>query len=386
MRIKRKPGEILEVDWAGTTAFICDRDTGEKLKAYVFVATLPCSQFSYAEAFLSMDSTAWAEAHIHAFDYMGGATSILVPDNLKTGVTKHTKYDVIVNQNYQELADHYQTVVIPARVRTPKDKASVEGTVGVISTWIIAALRNTHCFSIEELNEEIRIKLNEFNTRPFTRKEGSRLTAFQEEEKFALISLPATPYQMATWKQATVQLDYHVPIDTMYYSVPYEYIQHKVDVRITKGFIEIFFNHLRIASHKRLYGKTGQLATIRDHMPDNHKLYTDQTPENAREWATTFGRATEAVIEFILANYQVEKQAMKSVMALKRLAKKYSNVEIETACQMVLSYTTTPSVKNIQTILKENKLKEATQEVTNQLKSTESGHTFTRGATYYGGK
>ncbi len=385
MRIKRKPGEILEVDWAGSTAFIIDSDTGEKVKAYVFVATLPCSQLSYAEAFLSMDSEAWIEAHVHAFDYIGGITNILVPDNLKTGVTKNTKYDVILNQTYQELSEHYQTIVIPARVRTPKDKASVEGTVGVISTWIIAALRHSHCFTINELNEEIRKKLNEFNERPFTRKQGCRLTAFREEEQFALTPLPSSPYKMSTWKTAKVQLDYHVSIESMFYSVPYEYIQHNVDIRLTKGLIEIFFNHLRIASHKRLYGKFGQLATIRDHMPDNHKLYIDQTPENAVDWAKSIGDSTERIVRFILDSYQAEKQALKSILSLKNTTKKYTNQELETACTTALSYTMTPTVKSVQTILKQNKINEA-KRLENTVKQSSTNHSFTRGAAYYGGK
>ncbi|MFC5734283.1 IS21 family transposase, partial [Cytobacillus gottheilii] len=148
LRIRRKPGEIMEVDWAGSTAFIINRDTGEKVKAYVFVATFPCSQFSYAEASLSMDSHSWITLHNNAYSYFGGTTQIVVPDNLKTCVTKHTTRELILNSAYKEMADYYNTVVMPARVRTPKDKANVEGSVGVISTWIIAALRNMHCFTV----------------------------------------------------------------------------------------------------------------------------------------------------------------------------------------------------------------------------------------------
>ena len=150
MRIRRKPGEIVEVDWAGSTAFIYDRDTGEKIKAYVFVAALPCSQLSYAEASLSMDLQSWIRLHNHAFAYFGGTTQIIVPDNLKASVTKNTIQELILNPTYREMAEHYNTVVMPARVRAPKDKSSVEGSVSTISTWIIAALRNTQCFSIDE--------------------------------------------------------------------------------------------------------------------------------------------------------------------------------------------------------------------------------------------
>ncbi|WP_255259828.1 IS21 family transposase [Lentibacillus sp. CBA3610] len=339
LRIRRKPGEIMEVDWAGSTAFIIDRDTGERIKAYIFVATLPCSQLSYAEATLSMDLNAWIMAHNHAYDYFGGSTQIIVPDNLKASVTKHTTRDLVLNPTYREMADYYNTIVMPARVRAPKDKPSVEGSVGVISTWIIAALRNTQCFSIYELNKEVWRKLDEFNQRPFTRKQGCRLSAFEEEEKFALSPLPNAPYKMSQWKKAKVRPDYHVSVESMFYSVPYEYINREVEIKLSDDLVEIFFNHMRVASHKRLYGKFGQLATIRDHMPDNHKLFVDQTPEAAIEWAESIGPSTLDIVQFILNTTQAEKQGLQSVFSLKKLERRYTKYEIERACKMITSMT-----------------------------------------------
>lgn len=178
-----------------------------------------------------------------------------------------------MNSTYREMADHYNTVVMPARVRSPKDKPSVVGAVGVISTWIIAALRNTHCFSIDELNEEVWRKLEEFNRRPFTHKKGCRLSAFEEEEKFALSPLPSTPYKISVWKTAKVRPDYHISVESMFYSVPYEYINRDVEVRLSDSLVEIYFNHMRVATHKRLYGKYGQLSTVRDHMPETRRHF-----------------------------------------------------------------------------------------------------------------
>lgn len=385
LRIRRKPGEILEVDWAGSTSFIIDRDTGEKLKAYVFVATLPCSQLSYAEATLSMNLASWITAHNHAYEYFGGSTQIIIPDNLKASVTKHTLQELVLNPTYREMADHYKTVVMPARVGAPKDKPSVEGSVGVISTWIIAALRNTHCFSIVELNEEIREKLDEFNKRPFTRKDGCRLSAFEEEEKFALSPLPSTQYKMSEWKTAKVRPDYHISVESMFYSVPYEYINRQVEVRLTENFVQIYFNHMRIASHRRLYGKFGQLSTTREHMPDNHKLYVDQTPENAKEWAQSIGENTVNVINYLLEKSQTEKLALQSIFSLKKTERRYSKYEIERACKMILSMTARPSVKGIQTLLANNKKSDAEQELKRKTETTNKNYGFTRGAAYYGG-
>lgn len=385
LRIRRKPGEIMEVDWAGSTAFIIDRDTGEKVKAYVFVATLPCSQLSYAEATLSMDLHAWIAVHNHAYQYFGGATQIIVPDNLKASVTKHTTRELVLNPTYREMADYYNTVVMPARVRTPKDKASVEGSVGVISTWIIAALRHTHCFSIDELNEEVWMKLAEFNQRPFTRKKGCRLSAFEEEEKFALSPLPSAPYKMSEWKITKVRPDYHISIESMFYSVPYEYINRQVEVKLSDDLVEIFFNHMRVASHKRLYGKFGQLSTIRDHMPDHHKLFVDQTPEAAIAWAEGIGPSTLNVVQYILAASQTEKLALQSIFSLKKSERRYTKYEMERACKMILSMTKRPTVKSIQTVLKNNKKNDAEQELKRQTEISENNYGFTRGASYYGG-
>lgn len=386
MRIRRKPGEIIEVDWAGSTAFIIDRDTGEKMKAYVFVATLPCTQLSYAEATLSMDLSSWITAHNHMYDYFGGTTQIIVPDNLKTSVTKHSLQDLILNPTYREMADHYNTVVMPARVGAPKDKSSVEGSVGTISTWIIAALRNTHCFSIEELNEEIRKKLDEFNHRPFTKKNGCRFSAFEEEEKFALSPLPSTPYKISVWKTAKVRPDYHITVESIFYSVPYEYIGKQVEVRLTEHLVEAYFNHMRIATHKRLYGKFGQFSTHPDHMPDNHRLYIAQTPENAREWAKSVGEHTEAVIENFLKNSQNEKVALNAIFSLKKSERRYSKYEIERASKMILSMTKRPTVKALQTLLATNKKNDIEKETAQKSQKNTEKYGFIRGAAYYGGR
>ena len=174
MHINRKPGELMEVDWAGQTAYIVDDETGEALEAFLFVAALPYSGYAYAEAFLNREQEAWITANVNAFEYFGGVARILVPDNLKTGVIKNTKTELVLNRTYQELAEHYGTAIIPARVRTPKDKATVEGTVGIACTFILASIRNQKFFSLRELNEVVRERLHALNHKPFQKKDGSR--------------------------------------------------------------------------------------------------------------------------------------------------------------------------------------------------------------------
>jgi len=197
MHIHRKPGEIMEVDWAGQTAELVDSGTGEIIAAYVFVTALPYSGYSYVEAFLSQDQEAWIAAHVNAYNFFGGVTRILVPDNLKTGVVKNTRTGIVLNKAYQEMAEHYGTAIIPARVRAPKDKATVEGTVGILSTWILAAIRDQRFFTLRELNEVIREKLRIFNHKPFQKKDGSRASLFAEERAF-LLPLPTKAFELSS--------------------------------------------------------------------------------------------------------------------------------------------------------------------------------------------
>jgi transposase len=388
MRIKRKPGEAMEVDWAGQTATLQDNITGEDIPAYVFVAVLPCSQYAYVEAFSTMDMDSWITAHIHSFQFYGGVPRMVVPDNLKTGVDKASRTNPVINRTYQEMAEHYQTAIIPARVRHPKDKPNVEGTVGVISTWIIASLRNQQFFSITELNQAIREKLTEYNERPFQKKAGSRQSAFTEEEEFALLPLPASSYELATWKKATVQYDYHIFVEKMYYSVPYEYIKHQVDIRVTRTIIEVFFKSFRVASHVRLYGKEGQLSTLPEHMPDHHKKYVEWNRDYFLNWAEAVGLHTLTTIKGILASYKVEKQALQACLSLTKLADKYSVERTESACKRALEYSPRPNLKSIKTILNtgQDKLHVQGANTVHENDRKSSSYGFTRGAAYYGRK
>ena len=381
MHIPRKPGEQVEVDWAGDHATIIDPDTGEIIEAHVFVGVMTYSQYAYVEAFINEKERSWITAHIHMYDFFGGVAKILVPDNTGTAVNHKRSdwYTKELNTTYHEMAEHYNTAVIPARVRKPRDKPNVEGSVGKISTWIVAALRDQVFFSLAELNKAIKEKLKEFNSRPFQKKEGSRLSLFLGEEMPLLAPLPATPFELAEWKQATVQFNYHIAIDRMYYSVPYKYIKNKVDVRIAETTIEIYYNHSRIASHRRLHGRPGQYSTVTEHMPPDHQEYLEWNGDRFRRWAKQLGPDTYEVIDAILTSGRVEQQTYSACMGLLKLASKYSEEKLEAACRKALSYTSQPSYKGVKNILlnmKEEPPKEA--EPSNQ-------YGITRGARYYGG-
>lgn len=354
MHINRKPGEQVEVDWAGDPAAIIDLDTGEILKAYIFVGVMTYSQYAYVEAFLDMKQKSWITAHVHMYEFFGGVARILVPDNCKTAVVHNGGCkDQQINETYQEMAEHYGTAIIPARVRTPKDKPNAEGTVGNISTWITAALRNEQFFSLAELNRAIREKLEQFNRRLFQKKESSRLDLFIEDEKPLLSPLPATHFELSDWKTATVQFNYHISVDGMLYSVPYEYIKKKVDVKVTDTTIEIFYNHNRIASHRRLKGRPGQYSTITEHMPEDHQKYLEWNGNRFRKWAERIGINTYTVVNAILTSKR----------------------------QKALSYTSSPSYKSIKNILVTESVKAEPE--SSGSKTTHKAHGITRGADYY---
>ena len=387
MHIPRKPGEQIEVDWAGDPAHIIDPDTGEVIDAWIFVGVLTYSQYTYVEAFINERTPNWIKAHIHMFEFFGGTTPMLVSDNCTTAVNheKSTWYTPELNTTYHEMAEHYNTAILPARVRKPKDKPNVEGSVGKISTWITAALRNEQFFSLAELNDAIREKLAAYNSRKFEKKECSRQSLFLGEEMPLLAALPATPFELCEWKQATVQFNYHIAVDRMYYSVPFKYIKNRVDVRITDTTIEIFFNHERIASHKRLLGRPGQYSTIQEHMPEEHQRFLEWNGDRFRKWADTIGINTRKVVDALLTSGRIEQQSYRSCMGLLRLAERHSPKLLEKACEKTLSYSSHPSYKSINNLLIAMK-SDPDKPVAEENATVNKPKGITRGARYYGGK
>ena len=380
MHIQRKPGEIMEVDWAGQTARLIDADTGEIIEAYVFVAALAYSGYSYTEAFLTHNQEVWIVAHINAYNFFGGVSRILVPDNLKTGVIKNTRTELILNKAYQEMAQHYDTAIIPARVHTPKDKATVEGAVGNISAFILAAIRNQQFFTLKELNAVIKERLHAFNHKPFQKKDGSRATWFAEE-KSSLLPLPLNSFELAAWKIATVSFNYHIAVEEQYYSVPHDFIKRKVDVRLTRNTVEVFHEGVRLCSHVRLSGRRGQYSTQEAHMPLNHQQFIQWNSERFRKWAAKIGPNTASVVESILTGYKIEQQGYRACMALLKLSDNYSKERLEAACIKAFTYMPRPNYKAIQAILKTGQEK-ISAEATVPQKPDEFG--FTRGSDYYG--
>ena len=385
MRIDRKPGESLEVDWAGGSVPVMSEETGDHLDAYVFVSALSYSGYSYVEAFWSMTSEDWIRGHIHAYNYYGGATRLLTPDNLKAGIDKNTKTETIVNKTYHEMAEHYGTAVLPARVEAPNDKPNAEGAVKGIKTWILAAIRNEKFFSLADLNEKIREKLEEYNNKPFQQMEGSRKSMYLEEKSF-LLPLPRYPFELSEWTVATVQRDYHVKCGYQYFSVPYIYIGKKVNIRATRDMVEVFFENMRICSHQRNHDYRDKYITDKEHMPDNHRKHGEWNSERFRTWAAKIGPNCCACIEYFMYSVKVEEQSFKTCNALLQLSGKYSPERLERACQRVLTFTPRPSFKAVDSVLKSGQdILDAEKQEQGKRRDSVLEHGFIRGAQYYGG-
>lgn len=381
MHISHKPGDKVMVDWNGKTMNIINRYTGELSTVYLFVATLPFSMYCYVQGCLSMKTEDWIDCHINMFEYFDGVPRLLIPDNLKTGVVSHKKYeDPVLNKSYQEMAEYYGITVIPARIRMSKDKAAVEGSVGNITNAVIGHLRNRKFFSLEELNKAIRKELEVFNTNPFQKRDGSRLSVYEDEEKDHMLPLPEKPFELSTWKTATVQLNYHISIDKMNYSVPYEYVGKKVEAKISKQNIVIYYKGTCIASHRRLYGRKNQYSTNDSHMPKNHQ-YFSWNADRFINWGESIGPNTKTVIEKHIHRYRVEEQSYKGCMSILKLADKYTAQRLENACAIALEHIPNPTYKNIRLILEAGQDEMISKE--NEDDTSIQEHAIVRGADYY---
>lgn len=350
MRQNHLAGEKLFVDYAGQTVPITCTGTGEVRHAEIFVATLGASNYSYAEATWSQAMPDWIASHIRCFEYMGSVPSLLVPDNLKSGVTQTCRYEPVLNATYEDLADHYGTAILPARVRRPKDKAKVENGVLVVERWILARLRNHTFFSLPELNAAIRELLAVLNTKPFQKLPGCRKELFEQVDRPAMKALPGQRYTYAEWKKARVHIDYHVEVLGHYYSVPYQLVKQELEVRITANTVEILQGNKRITSHPRSALK-GRHTTQIEHMPKAHQQYANWTPERLVRWAEKSGPGTAELIATILASRAHPQQGFRSCLGIMRLGKSYGDDRLEAACQRALKLGAC-SFKSLQSILK----------------------------------
>ncbi|MDD2201354.1 MAG: IS21 family transposase [Firmicutes bacterium] len=378
MRQTHRAGEKMFVDFAGQTVPIRDRTSGEIKEAYVYVAVLGASNYTYSEATMTQDLKSWVNLTRNALEFFKGSTEIWIPDNLKTGVTNACRYEPDINPTYSEMAEHYGAVVIPTRPRKPRDKAKVEKGVQVVEQWILAAIRKITFFDLHQLNGVIKEKLDVLNNKPFQKMDGTRRSVYEQIDKPALKPLPQTPYVFARWKKATANIDYHISVDHNLYSVPYTLVGHELDVRLTGSTVEVFSRGQRVAIHQRAIGR-GQVATEPSHRPVSHQKHLEWTPERMIRWAESVGPNTGKLVKMILERRPHPEQGYRSCLGIIRLAKAYSAERLEAAAARALALGGI-SYKSVKSILK-NGLDQVP--LPDQTPQAMPAHTNVRGPGYF---
>jgi transposase len=350
MRQHHRAGEKLFVDFPGIGIPIHDPDTFEvAFVAELFVAVLGASNYLFAEALPSQQLAHFIAGHVHAFEFFGGCPEIVVPDNLKSGVTRPHRYEPDVNATFQDMAAHYGVTVIPARSYKPRDKAKVESGVLLAERWIIARLRHHRFESLAAANAEIARLVTVLNDRPFKKLDGSRSSRFEEIDRPALRGLPAERYELATFKAAKVNIDYHVEFDRHYYSVPYVLVGEAVDLRVTASVVEVFSRGRRVASHVR--SSPGGFTTDPAHMPESHRRHAQWTPSRVVAWAEATGPSTATLVGEAMARRPHPEQGFRSCLGIIRLGKRHGAGRLEAACARALS-AHAYSYKSVESILK----------------------------------
>jgi transposase len=331
MRQVHPAGERLFVDFAGQTVEVVDPATGEPRAAQVFVAVLGASNYTYAEAVWTQTLPDWIGAHGRALAFLGGVPRQIVPDNLRAGVLRANWYEPGLNPTYRDLAAHYGTAILPARVRRPRDKAKVEVAVQVVQRWILARLRHQRFASLAALNAAIAALLADLNARPMRRLGGSRRQLFEELDRPALAALPAEPFVYAEWRLRRVGLDYHVEIDGHHYSAPHRLLRERVEARLTARTIELFHKGERVAVHVR-GGARGRHTTLPEHMPQAHRRHAEWSIERIGREAAAIGPATAALTARILESRPHPEQGFRACLGILRLRRTYGGDRLEAAC------------------------------------------------------
>ena len=384
MRQHHRAGEKLFVDYCGPTVGIVNPDTGELRQAQIFVAVMGASNYTFATATWSQRQQDWIEAHIKTFEFLGGVPEVVVPDNLKSAVSKPDRYTPGLNPAYQQMASFYQTAIVPARPYKPKDKAKAEVAVQIVERWILAKLRHQTFFTLASLNQAIRELLKALNERAFKKLPGCRRSQFEQIDQPALKSLPKQPYQYVDVKQARVHIDYHIEYDKHYYSVPHHLVKQQVMIHASSSSISIYAYGKRIATHPRSM-RQGKHSTCAEHMPNSHRSMHEWSPERFLGWAAEIGIHTRELVDHLLQKRRHKEQNYRQILALLSNAKKYGRDRLNNACARALQIQS-PTRRSVESILKRGMDKIQAQPAQSNHPQEElflDAHENVRGEKYY---
>jgi transposase/predicted XRE-type DNA-binding protein len=354
MHLEHKAGDKMFVDYPGKKMMVYDRRTGEGREVELLVAILGASQLTYAEATESQRKEDWIKANGHALRYFGGVTQAIVPDCLKSAVDKTDKYEPDINPEYADFARYHDTVILPARPATPKDKALAENAVKLVYQRVFAPLRDRIFYSLEEVNEAIGERLEVHNHTPFQRMKICRWELFEQTERHALKPLRPEAYELRRFLDLKVQFNYHIYFspDKHYYSVPWRYSAKRVTVIYTTSSVEIYHKNIRIALHLRDYS-ANRYTTTKEHMPPHHLFYDSWSPQKMIGWAEAIGPQVKAMIEAVLESRPYPEQAYKACLGILNLARKYGKERLNEACARGLEYRCY-SYRSVRNILENN--------------------------------
>ena len=380
LRQEHRAGEKMFVDHAGQTVPVVARETGEIRQASIFVAVLGASNYTYAEATWKRDLACWIGSHSRAVEFYGGVPFMTVPDNWKAGVKDPCYYEPDLNPTYRDWADHYDTVVIPARVRKPRDKAKVEAGVLIVERWILAALRHRTFFNLADLNQAIGELLVRLNNRKFRKLDTTRAKLFESLEKPVLKPLPSTPFPFAEWKTVRVNIDYHVEIYRHYYSVPYQHVHEELEARISETSIEIFRKGRRIAIHVRS-NVAGHHTTLSEHRPKKHQDL-EWTVSRIADKGRAIGPSTATLLERIMQSRKHPELGYRSSLGVLRLGNRYTSERLEAACRRAVAMNTC-SYRSIKSMLATGFDRQPLDQLEIPAAHHEV-HANVRGAGYYG--
>lgn len=384
------PGAKAFIDWCGDVAHLTDKLTGSKTKVYVFVLELPFSNKFWAEGFCDMKQQSWQAGHMHAFESFGGVPGLLVPDNAPTATNHSAPRNVtLLNEEYERFADHYGTAVLPARVRKPRDKSTSESTVNLVETWIIAPSEEMTFYTIEDFNDYCAERVAMLNARPFSAKDGSRDSVFEEFERDELMPLPPERYEMCDWYRAKVACDYHIQVDYMRYSVPFKLLGETLDAKASPTKVTIYHDGEVVATHTRLHGRRKQFSTVLEHMPEKHQALSDPWSEDRfKSWAGRIGPETARAIARLMSRHQIVQQSFVACRNILGLAKTYTPEQLERACASYNEVDLYPTYTGLKNLILSQRNQDALDSVGRSAggsdsKPTAGAGTATRGADAY---
>lgn len=380
MRRAEVYGENTYVDYSGQTIDITDPDTGEVRRAQIFIGVLGGSSYTYCEATWTQRSRDWLSSHARMFEYFGGVSRLVVPDNLKAAVTKADRFSPVLNESYRAMCRYYDIVPLPARAYRPKDKARAEGAVLLVQRWILFRLRKRKFFTLDEANREIRVLLEQLNHKPFQKLTGSRHSRWLEHELPTLQPLPARPYEFAEWGKVRAGIDYHVKIDNYHYSVPYQMRGNEVEYRMTDKVVELFSRGKSLVTHERSH-QAEKTTTSDDHRPAAHQAVQGWNEEAALAWAASIGPGTKAVLHAKLSRARGELMGYRATQDMKSLTKVHGPERLEEACSYALVNKISKAT-DLRTIL-DKRLDKLLSQDTLDATSPDVGHENIRGAHYY---